>query len=112
MPAAANLAVRRAKKSPASPSLMARLAGVPAKPCERGRPHTELGKAPDRLPAPCTRGGGRVSLHASALAYPPTTLQPDVPDALARGADRRPSEQHGLPASYLSRARTQYTKTA
>src|SRR5262245_59160884 len=109
--AAANLAVRRAKKSPASPSLMARSADVPARPCERVRPRTERGKAPERLPALCTRGGGRVCLHASALAWPPTTLQPDAPDARARGADRRPSEQRGLPLSYLARARTQYTKT-
>src|SRR3954467_10569449 len=110
MPAATNLAVRRAKKSPASPSLMARSAGVAAKPCERGRPRTERGKEPERLPAPCTRGAGREYLHVSALACPPTTSQPDAPDARARGVDKRPAEQRGLRPSYLSRARTQYTK--
>ena len=111
MPAAASLVDKRAKKSPAPWSLMARSASGPAKPCQRDRPRRARDGARDRLLRQCTPGASSGCRRVSALACPRTSSQRGVRGLWARGGGRPPSAQRGWLASCHWHAPRQYTKT-
>jgi hypothetical protein len=110
IPAAANLADRRAKKSPAPWSVMARSVSDLATPWLRDRRRKEDGEEQDRLLLACIRDASTGCLPVQSLACPRKASQQVVPGPWARGAGRPPSAQHGWTALCRWHARQQYTK--